>query len=650
MRLDPVHFSMLVIGVSFACYAPSLNSLQDQAYRSAVVIEGEVRSSPENVSSREPYSVNVKVLDVWPVNSGGLEREQLVTVGDFSPEAPCITVEKDHRYIFFMDPTAEPLVFKASYAPVDASEPELKKDVERVLCEDCASAPKLRLMRGQSLIEGDKLYLKCEASGSPSPTFRWYKDGHELQKGRDLKIKTNKKNSKVQISRVRVEDSGNYTCVAENSLGQENATSIISVQILTTTTPPPGVSHARRCNDSEKAYCVNGGDCYFIHGINQMSCKKQRRKMHSHLHQNQNQCVEQPNRMLANGPNHPGPGPEEIPMVDYISKTVPTTECVISHGAEGAGNYAGSRMSTRSHHSTTASHASRHEEQTWSMERTESVNSDCQSGGLSSSVGTSKCSSPACMARRAAHWGCADGSRMGMQYGDSYDSLRDSPHSDRYVSALTTPARLSPVEFHYPPLPPQVPTFQITSPNRSHALSLPPAAAAYRRDDDQPLLRCPDDGSLYRQPRRPRRPYLTESTGSLPSSPYHLPDDEAYETTQEYASSREPIQSRRRPRRNRLNGHISQCSAGLRDYSSQSLSQSEEEEEEEEEEDGHGESTPFLSMQNMNMDPPLTASGFRSSSGADTRTHRGLSRPGTRSNGQSRSSQTQRCKADNMPL
>uniref|UniRef100_A0A665X2W3 Neuregulin 2b n=1 Tax=Echeneis naucrates TaxID=173247 RepID=A0A665X2W3_ECHNA len=505
----------------------------------------------------------------------------------------------------------------------------------------------------QSLTEGDKLYLKCEATGSPSPSFRWYKDGHELQKGRDLKIKTNKKNSKVQISRVRVEDSGNYTCVAENSLGQENATSIISVQILTTTTPSPGVSHARRCNDSEKAHCVNGGDCYFIHGINQLSCKcpndytgdrcqnsvmagfykllriefmgmehyysfccmgpsiticqmifvtfcrlthfpdhvlflhchlssrKQRKKMQNHLHQNQNQCVDQPTRILSNGPNHPGPGHEEIPMVDYIPTSVPTTECVISHGAEGAGNYAGSRMSTRSHHSTTASHAS------------------------------------------------------------------------RYVSALTTPARLSPVEFHYPALPPQVPTFQITSPNTSHALSLPPAAAAYHRDDDQPLLRCPDvpHSGLYRQPRRPRRPYLTESTGSLPSSPYRLPDDEAYETTQEYASSREPIRSRRRPRRNRLNGHISQRSAGLRDYSSQSFSQSEEEEEEEEEEeDAQGESTPFLSMQNMNVDPPLSVPGFRSSSGADTRTHRGLSRPGTRSNGQSRGSQPQRSKADNMPL
>ncbi|XP_020562433.1 pro-neuregulin-2, membrane-bound isoform isoform X1 [Oryzias latipes] len=712
MRLDPVHFSMLVIGVSFACYAPSLNSLQDQAYRSTVVIEGEVRSSPENGSSREPYSVNVKVLDVWPLNSGGLVREQLVTVGDFGSEAPCITVEKDHRYIFFMDPTTEPLVFKAAYAPVDASEPELKKDVDKVLCEDCASAPKLRLMRGQNLMEGDKLYLKCEALGNPSPSFRWYKDGRELQKGRDLKIKTNKKNSKVQISRVRLEDAGNYTCVAENSLGQENATSIITVQILTTTNPSPGVSHARRCNDSEKAYCVNGGDCYFIHGINHLSCKcpndytgdrcensvmagfykllkiefmeaeelyqkrvltitgicvallvvgivcvvaycktKKQRQIQNHLHQNQNQCVEQPNRMLANGPNHPGPGHEEIPMVDYISKTVPTTECVISHGAEGAGNYAGSRMSTRSHHSTTASHASRHEERTWSMERTDSMNSDCQSGGLFSSVGTSKCSSPACMARRAAHWGCAEVAGPGMQYGDSYDSLRDSPHSDRYVSALTTPARLSPVEFHYPPLPPQVPIFQITSPNTSHALSLPPAAAAYHRDDNQPLLRCPDDGSLYRQPRRARRSYLTESTGSLPSSPYRLPDDEAYETTQEYASSREPIRSRRRPRRNRLNGHISQRSAGLRDYSSQSFSQSEDEEDEEdEEEDAHGESTPFLSMQNMNLDPPLSASGLRTSTGVDTRTHRGLSRPGTRSNEQGRGSQSQRSKADNMPL
>ncbi|KAF3706500.1 Pro-neuregulin-2, membrane-bound isoform [Channa argus] len=136
MRLDSVHLSMLVIGVSFACYSPSLNSLQDQAYKSAVVIEGKVQSTPVNVSA-EPYRVNVKVLDVWPLNSGGLEREQLVTVGEFGSEAPCTKVKKNHKYIFFMDPTDEPLVFKASFAPLDTSGKNLKKDVGKILCVDC---------------------------------------------------------------------------------------------------------------------------------------------------------------------------------------------------------------------------------------------------------------------------------------------------------------------------------------------------------------------------------------------------------------------------------------------------------------------------------------------------------------------------------
>lgn len=136
MRLDPVHFSMLLIGVSFACYSPSLNSVQDQAYKSAVVIEGKVQSAPGNASA-ERYRVDVKVLDVWPLNSGGLEREQLVTVGEFGSAAPCAKVKKNHKYIFFMDPTDEPLVFKALFAPLDTSGKNLKKDVGRILCEDC---------------------------------------------------------------------------------------------------------------------------------------------------------------------------------------------------------------------------------------------------------------------------------------------------------------------------------------------------------------------------------------------------------------------------------------------------------------------------------------------------------------------------------
>ena len=67
--------------------------------------------------------------------------------------------------------------------------------------------------------------------------------------------------------------------------------------------------------------CIYRSRCVCIADGCWWACRKQRQKMQNHLHQSQNQCVEQPNRTLANGPNHPGPGhpgpgPEDIPMVD----------------------------------------------------------------------------------------------------------------------------------------------------------------------------------------------------------------------------------------------------------------------------------------------------------------------------------------------
>uniref|UniRef100_A0A8C1KTF7 Neuregulin 2a n=1 Tax=Cyprinus carpio TaxID=7962 RepID=A0A8C1KTF7_CYPCA len=577
-----------------------------------------------------------------------------------------------------------------------------------------AAPPSLKRMKNRvSVGEGSKLIVRCGASGNPTPQYKWYKDGTELKKSKEIKISRNgKKTSKVQISSAKLEDSGNYTCVAENILGKDNGTSTVHVQSITTTLSP-GSGHARRCNESEKAYCVNGGDCYYIHGINRLSCKcpndftgdrcqtyvmasfyqslgiefmeaeelyqkrvltitgicvallvvgivcvvaycktnlpprKQRKKMHNHLRQNI--YVDHP-RNLANGPNHPGPGPEEIPMVDYISKNVPGTERVIGHGAEAP--FPGSRQSSRSHNSSTQAHlisTHRHEGRTWSLDRTDSVLSDCPSGMMSSSVGTSKCNSPACMearARRAAHCGFTEPHRPALQYGDSFDSLGDSPHSDRYVSALTTPARLSPVDFHYS-LPPQVPTFQITSPNVNHAMSLPPAAhAPYPPEEDQPLLRryqVPLHEVRGHEPYRQqqRGSYLQDSTGSLPSSPYRLAQEEVYESTQEYLSSMEqPKRSSRHWRRSRLNCHVAPHGyQPSRDLGSRScLSDSDSEEEE-------GESTPFLSMQNMNAAEPVTL--YRPVPDMQT-SHAQRGRHGPRANTQTRLTQS-RSKLDNAP-
>uniref|UniRef100_A0A2K6A462 Pro-neuregulin-2, membrane-bound isoform n=1 Tax=Mandrillus leucophaeus TaxID=9568 RepID=A0A2K6A462_MANLE len=493
MRRDPAPgFSMLLFGVSLACYSPSLKSVQDQAYKAPVVVEGKVQGlapagGSSSNSTREPPASGrvalVKVLDKWPLRSGGLQREQVISVGS------CAPLERNQRYIFFLEPTEQPLVFKTAFAPLDTNGKNLKKEVGKILCTDCATRPKLKKMKSQTGQVGEKQSLKCEAAaGNPQPSYRWFKDGKELNRSRDIRIKygNGRKNSRLQFNKVKVEDAGEYVCEAENILGKDTVRGRLYVNSVSTTLSSWS-GHARKCNETAKSYCVNGGVCYYIEGINQLSCKcpvgytgdrcqqfamvnfskaeelyqkrvltitgicvallvvgivcvvaycktkKQRKQMHNHLRQNM--CPAHQNRSLANGPSHPRLDPEEIQMADYISKNVPATDHVIRRETETT--FSGSHSCSPSHHCSTATPTSshRHESHTWSLERSESLTSDSQSGIMLSSVGTSKCNSPACVearARRAAAYNLEERRRATVPpYHDSVDSLRDSPHSER---------------------------------------------------------------------------------------------------------------------------------------------------------------------------------------------------------------------------
>ncbi|NWZ24255.1 NRG2 protein, partial [Asarcornis scutulata] len=548
--------------------------------------------------------------------------------------------------------------------------------------------PKLKKLKSPNVHVGEKISLKCEATaGNPQPSYKWFKDGKELKKSKDIRIKygNGKKISRLQFNKVKLEDAGEYSCEAENVLGKDTAKGSLNVRSVTTTLSSWS-GHARKCNETAKSYCVNGGVCYYIEGINQLSCKcpngffgqrcleklplrlympdpkqkaeelyqkrvltitgicvallvvgivcvvaycktkKQRKQMHNHLRQNM--CPAHQNRSLANGPSHPRLDPEEIQMADYISKNVSATEHVIRRETETT--FSGSHSCSPSHHCSTATPTSsqRHESHTWSLERTESLTSDSQSGIMLSSVGTSKCNSPACVearARRGAAFCIEDSRRPMMQYRDSVDSLRDSPHSERYVSALTTPARLSPVDFHYS-MATQVPTFEITSPNSAHAVSLPPAAPiSFRVEEQQPLLRryqLPFQDTQRYDSYYQRKTYLNDSMGSLPSSPFRITEDDEYETTQEYVTALEQpkktASSNKRWKKSKLNGHVPHRARAVRDsFSLSSASYSESDEE------LVAESTPFLSTQNnetMNTEsPPLHRPG-------DSRTYHSYSR------------------------
>uniref|UniRef100_A0A4W3JIS2 Pro-neuregulin-1, membrane-bound isoform n=1 Tax=Callorhinchus milii TaxID=7868 RepID=A0A4W3JIS2_CALMI len=535
-------------------------------------------------------------------------------------------------------------------------------------------APEIKKMSvHQVKNEGMKFVLKCETiSGSPNPTFKWFKDGDELINGESDNIKIKKKRKKaseLRIGKVKPSDSGQYKCTATNRMGQDSSESNLTVTPAVTKSPPmpgsspptPGSGHGRPCNDSEKLYCVNGGQCFIIDRINKISCKcpneftgdrcqnyvmasfykaeelyqkrvltitgiciallvvgimcvvaycktkKQRKKLHDRLRQSLRS--ERSNMVnLVNGPHHANHPADNVQLSNqYILKHPGSAEHVIERETETS--FSTSHYTSTSQHSTTVTQTPSH---SWSTGQTESLASDGRSVLVTSSIETSTQISP------NNHRGRLNGvaSRREMHicmknWRETPDSLRDSPHSERFVSAMTTPARMSPVDFRSP-MSPTSPDSITSPPVSSLTISIPSVAISPFTEEERPLLlvtppKLRVEGKRH-QPYRQHRSN-TQDSSSLPPSPLRVAEDDEYETTQEYEPVPEPPKkvaaSRRGKRTKPSNGHVSHMAESESNSSSESSSS-----ESEMEDERIGEDTPFLSIQNplaMGVESPACA-------------------------------------------
>ena len=68
--------------------------------------------------------------------------------------------------------------------------------------------------------------LTCPTKGSPPPKITWKKDGHELASADRFVIDND---GTLTISQAVLNDTGNYTCSAQNEVGVEEVTSSIDI-------------------------------------------------------------------------------------------------------------------------------------------------------------------------------------------------------------------------------------------------------------------------------------------------------------------------------------------------------------------------------------------------------------------------------------
>ncbi|XP_074425561.1 pro-neuregulin-1, membrane-bound isoform isoform X2 [Larus michahellis] len=457
------------------------------------------------------------------------------------------------------------------------------------------------------------------------------------------------------------------------SQAQATETNLQTAPKLSTSTSTTGTSHLTKCDIKQKAFCVNGGECYMVKdlpnpprylcrcpneftgdrcqnyvmasfykhlGIEFMEAeelyqkrvltitgiciallvvgimcvvaycktKKQRKKLHDRLRQSLRS--ERNNVMnMANGPHHPNPPPDNVQLVNYVSKNVISSEHVIERETETS--FSTSHYTSTTHHSVTVTQTPSH---SWSNGHTESILSESHSVLVSSSMENSRHTSPAGpRGRLNGIGGPREGNSFLRHARETPDSYRDSPHSERYVSAMTTPARMSPVDFHTPTSPKSPPS-KMSPPASSLTISVPSVAVSPFIEEERPLLlvtppRLREKYDHHLQQFNSFHNNATHESNSLPPSPLRIVEDEEYETTQEYEPAQEPpkkLTNSRRVKRTKPNGHISSRVEVDSDTSSESSSS-----ETETEDERIGEDTPFLSIQNPMMTSLEPAAAYR---------------------------------------
>ncbi|XP_051633514.1 pro-neuregulin-1, membrane-bound isoform isoform X4 [Manacus candei] len=458
------------------------------------------------------------------------------------------------------------------------------------------------------------------------------------------------------------------------SQAQATETNLQTSPKLSTSTSTTGTSHLTKCDVKQKAFCVNGGECYMVKdlpnpprylcrcpneftgdrcqnyvmasfykhlGIEFMEAeelyqkrvltitgiciallvvgimcvvaycktKKQRKKLHDRLRQSLRS--ERNNVMnMANGPHHPNPPPDNVQLVNqYVSKNVISSEHVIERETETS--FSTSHYTSTTHHSVTVTQTPSH---SWSNGHTESILSESHSVLVSSSMENSRHASPAGpRGRLNGIGGPREGNSFLRHARETPDSYRDSPHSERYVSAMTTPARMSPVDFHTPTSPKSRPS-TMSPPASSLTVSIPSVAVSPFIEEERPLLlvtplQLHEKYEHHLQQFNSFHHNATHESNSLPPSPLRIVEDEEYETTQEYEPAQEPpkkLTNSRRVKRTKPNGHISSRVEVDSDTSSESSSS-----ETETEDERIGEDTPFLSIPNPGTTGLEPATAFR---------------------------------------
>ncbi|KAM6117600.1 hemicentin-2 [Phoenicopterus ruber ruber] len=104
-----------------------------------------------------------------------------------------------------------------------------------------------------SVLEGRGVRLECRAEGQPTPHISWLKDGQPLGLQPPSRARTSPDGSSLILEGLQATDSGAYTCLAQNSAGEDVRLHTLSV--LAPLSPRPVPPTIERGTDDSEVVC-----------------------------------------------------------------------------------------------------------------------------------------------------------------------------------------------------------------------------------------------------------------------------------------------------------------------------------------------------------------------------------------------------------
>ncbi|CAM4730870.1 unnamed protein product [Leuciscus chuanchicus] len=209
--------------------------------------------------------------------------------------------------------------------------------------------------------------------------------------------------------------------------------------------------------------------------------KKQRKKLHDRLRQSLRE-----RNAAAKGSQPPQPPPEHLQLVNHYMPKNPIPPHVHMTDREAETSLSSTEFTSSTHVSSTVTRSS---SLSWSNGKADSVVSDAHAVLVKSSQESSRHGTPGPRGRLNATGGVHQLNDYLTSCGDTQASCRDSPYSDRYVSAITTPARVSPVGLLSPATPSET-----SAPLSSLATPVPSSPSG---EEERPLLFLRDKPSAH---------------------------------------------------------------------------------------------------------------------------------------------------------